>query len=180
MQPRLAAPIGSLVLIVACGMAGSPVPGGTPSPVGSGRPTASPVPSAPAVGGSPAQIEIEVIGGEYEGSYRAEGVNACRSEPAQNTFTVSYTDESASTDFAALHVVLRDATQAREDASSNFLAEIGLDGAANITSFTVDPTAGLGEGDAFLDITDFDATVELSAIAADDSLIDLTVICDLT
>ena len=56
--------------------------------------------------------------------------------------------------------------------------EVGLDGAANITSFTLDPTGGFGEGDALLDVTDTDATLDLSATAADESLVEMTVICE--
>ena len=177
----LATCVASLAVVAACGMSSQPAPGTTPSPISTGEPSASApgtLPTDPPAGGSTAEIELEVIGGEYEGSYRAEAPGACVSEPAANTFTVSYADESASTDFAALHLALRDATEAQEDVSSDFLLEIGLEGAANVISYTLDPTAGMGEGDAFLDITDFDATLDLSTIAADDSIIDLTVICE--
>jgi hypothetical protein len=144
-----------------------PFPQETPSPIGTGN-----------ASGAQAQIDLEILGGEYEGTYSAVATNACVNDTAQDTFSVNYADDFASEDFVALHLVLRNATQAQEDSSADFKVDIGLDGAANITSFTLDPTAGFGEGDAFLDVTDTDATLDLSATAADESLVELTVICE--
>jgi hypothetical protein len=163
---RVSALAASFVLVAACATS-SPNPDATPSPVRTGDASAA-----------QAQIDIEILGGEYEGTYSAVATNACVKDAAQNTFTVNYADELASDDFVALHLVLRNATQAQEDSSTDFKVDLGLDGAANITSFTLDPTAGFGEGDAFLDVTDSDATLDLSATATDESLVEMTVVCE--
>ena len=163
-------------------MSYTPVPGATPSPISTGRPTASPGPTfslAPQPTGPSAEIEVLVSGGDFDGSYRAVTAGACVSEPAQNTFTVSYASDVAADGFVALRLVLRDAALAQEDASSEFLVEMSLGGPGGGVSYALDPAQDEGEGDAFLDITDHDATVDLSVIAPDETIIDLTVICEL-
>lgn len=98
--------------------------------------------------------------------------------PAQNTFAVSYANDFAADGFVALELLLRDAALAQEDASNNFLLEMSLNGAGGGVSYTLDPSDGEGEGDAYLDITDGEATLDLSVITPE-AIIDLTVICDL-
>ena len=163
-------------------MSYSPVPGVTPSPISTGQPTATPQPTlslGPLPTGPTAEIEILVTGGDFDGSYRAVAANGCDSQAGQNTFAVRYANDFAADDFIALDLVLRNATQAQEDASSDFSLELGLGGAGGGVSYSLDPAAGNGEGDAFLDISPSDATLDLSMIAPDQTIIDLTVICDL-
>jgi hypothetical protein len=175
----------SLALISACGMSYSPAPDATPSPISTGSPntpaptsTALPTP-APLPTGPTAEIEVLVTGGEFDGSYRAVAANACESSPAQNTFTVTYADDSAPDRFVALQLVLRDAAQAQADASSAFSLELSLNGANGGVSYALDPGAGQGEGDAFLDVSLSDATLDLSVVTPDEAIIDLTVLCEL-
>lgn len=180
-----AAAAASLTLIIACGMSYTPAPVATPSPISTG-PTSPPGPTitAPATPppvptGPSAEIDVLVTGGEFDGSYRAVAANGCKSEPAQNTFTVTYADDFAPDRFVALLLVLRDAAQAREDASSAFSLELSLNGAGGGVSFALDPGAGQGAGDAFLDVSLSDATLDLSVVSPDEAIIDLTVLCDL-
>jgi hypothetical protein len=171
---RLATFVVSLATLVGCGAAYQPNSGGlTPSPISTGQPTASTQPIGPA-----AEIEIMVSGGEFDGSYRAEATNVCESTPTENTFSVSYANESAADGFVALELLLRDAALAQEDASNDFLLVLSLNGVGIGASYTLDPADGEGEGDAFLDITDGEATLDLSVITPE-AIIDLTVICDL-
>ena len=79
--------------------------------------------------GPTAEIEILVTGGDFDGSYRAVAINGYASQAAQNTFTVSYANDFAADDFIALELVLRNATQAQDDATTDFSLEIGLGGA---------------------------------------------------
>lgn len=162
-----------------------PAPNATPSPVSTGPtsppsqthsvpPTMPPLPTGPV-----AEIDVLVTGGDFEGSYRAVAANACESDPAGNTFTVAYANDFAPDDFIALDLLLRNAVQAQQDSSSDFVLEISLNGAGGGVSYTLDPADGDGEGDAFLDVSPFDATLDLSATAPTGTLIDLTVICDL-
>lgn len=182
---RLTALVASLALMSACGMSYPTAPDATPSPISTGpasppdqipsaAPTMPPLPSGPL-----AEIDVLVTGGEFEGSYRAVAANACESKVARNTFTVVYSNDFAADDFVALHLVLRNAAQAQQDVSSNFLLELSLDGPGGGVSYTFDPTDDEGEGDAYLDVAPSDATLDLSATAPDGTLIDLTVICDL-
>ena len=46
-------------------------------------------------------------------------------------------------------------------------------------SYSLDPAEANGEGEAFLDVSDSDATIDLSLITPDETIIDLTVICEL-
>jgi hypothetical protein len=183
----IAAFAASLAVVSACGMYppddGSTNRPATPSPINTGG-QPSTIPSAnlsptPAAGGQSAEIEIQITGGDHDGSYRAVAPDACVSTPEQNTYTVIYADDFAQGGFVALNLVLRDAALAQADASSNFLAEISLDGPGGGISVTLDPSADKGEGDAFLDVSPVDATIDMSVIAPDGALIDLTVICDL-
>lgn len=180
---RIAAAAACVVLITAC-VSYPPAPDATPSPISTG-PTSQPsaAPSAPPTvpplpDGPSAEIDVLVTGGEFDGSYRAVAANACESKAARNTFTVAYANDFAADSFIALDLVLRDAALAQEDASSDFLLELSLNGAGGGVSYTLDP-ADEGEGDAFLDVTPSEATLDLSATAPDGTLIDLTVICDL-
>jgi hypothetical protein len=174
--------LASLALICACGVA--PAPDATPSPVSTGPSSPpGPTPSAsrtepPPSTGPAAEIDLLVSGGEFDGSYLAVAANGCASSPGDNAFTVVYSNESAADGFVALHLVLRDATQAQEDSSNDFLLELSLTGAGVGPSYTIDPADGEGEGDAFLDITDEEATLDLSVITPE-AIIDLTVICEL-
>lgn len=126
-----------------------------------------------------AEIDVLVTGGEFDGSYRAVAANACESKVARNTFTVVYANDFAADDFIALDLVLRNAAQAQQDVSSNFLLELSLNGPGGGVSFTLDPADDEGEGDAYLDVSPSDATLDLSATAPDGTVIDLTVICEL-
>jgi hypothetical protein len=178
---RLIALAACVVAIAACGTSSGPVPNVTPSPISTGRPTDGPGPTA-TVESSPtalsAEIEVLVIGGDFEGAYRAVAAEACMSAPAQNTFAVAYASAEAADGFVALDLVLRDAAQAQEDATSAYSLQLSLDGADGGVSYSLDPAAGNGEGDAFLDVSPTDATLDLSVTAPDESIIDLTVICD--
>jgi hypothetical protein len=136
--------------------------------------TFAPVPTGPS-----AEIEVLVTGGDFDGSYRSVAANACATKPAENTFAVTYANDFAADGFVALDLELRDATQAEQDASSAFSLELSLDGAGGGVSYSLDPAAGNGEGEAFLDVSPSDATLDLSVTAPDDTIIDLTVICDL-
>lgn len=177
--------VASLALIAACAMSYPTTPNVTPSPISTG-PTTPPdqTPSAPPTmpplpSGPLAEIDVLVTGGEFEGSYRAVAANACESKAARNTFTVVYTNDFAADDFIALDLVLRNAAQAQQDVSGDFLLELSLNGPGGGVSYTVDPADDEGEGDAFLDVSPSDATLDLSATAPDGTLIDLTVICEL-
>jgi hypothetical protein len=129
--------------------------------------------------GPSAEIEVLVTGGAFDGSYRAVAADGCASDPAFNRFSVAYANDFAADDFVALDLVLWDAAQAQDDATSDFLLAISLNGAGGGVSYTLDPADEVGEGDAFLDVTSSDATLDLSAEAPDGTLIDLTVICEL-
>ncbi|HUP83746.1 MAG TPA: hypothetical protein VM284_06120 [Candidatus Limnocylindria bacterium] len=155
------------------------MPGATPSPISTSRPSSAPTGTPePGSSGSSAEIDIDLTGGDYEGSYRATAANGCLNEPAQNAFTVTYADDSPQKQFVALQLSLRDASAAHDDESSDYRLDLSLNGAGGGVSYTLDPAAGQGEGGAFLDVSEFDATVELSATAPDGAHIDLTVICD--
>lgn len=133
-----------------------------------------PLPSGPL-----AEIDVLVTGGEFEGSYRAVAANACQSAPEFNSFTVAYGNDFAPDGFIAFDLVLRNVAQAQEDVSSDFLLELSLNGPGGGVSYALDPADHEGEGDAFLDLSLSDATLDLSATAPDGTLIDLTVICEL-
>jgi hypothetical protein len=169
---RLATCVALLALLNACGSS-APGPDATPSPINTG-PATSTQPSGPL-----AEIDLLVSGGEFDGSYRAVAANACASNPGDNSFSVRYADDFAADGFVALELLLRDAALAQEDASNDFLLELSLDGAGVGPSYTLDPADGEGEGDAFLDITDGEATLDLSVITPD-AVIELTVICGLS
>lgn len=182
MLPRLAAFVVSLTMVIACGLSSQPAPAATPSPNSTGGPTAgasTAATPAPAPSGPQAEIEIQVTGGDHDGSYRAVAQDACVNEPAANTFSVTYADDFAPGGFVALNLVLRDATLAQQDSSNDFRALISLEGAAGGVSYTLDPLDHKGEGDAFLDVSPIDATLDMSVTATDGAIIDLTVICDL-
>ena len=179
---QLATFVASLVAIAACGTTFVPAPNVTPSPIYTGQPSATPAPTTslgPLPTGPAAEIEVLVTGGEFDGSYRAVAINGCANDPAQNSFAVSYANDFAADDFVALELVLRNATQAQEDATSDFSLDIGLGGAGGGISYSLDPAEANGEGEAFLDVTDSDATIDLSVITPDETIIDLTVICEL-
>lgn len=183
---RLATCVALLALMSACAVSNTPAPQATPSPISSGPtsapdqtaslpPTIPPLPSGPV-----AEIDVLVSGGgDFDGSYRAVAANACASDPARNTFTVAYANDFAADNFIALDLVLRNATQAQQDSSIDFVLEISLNGAGGGVSYTLDPADDQGAGDAFLDVSPSDATLDLSATAPDGTLIDLTVICEL-
>lgn len=182
---RSATLVATLALTVACGTSYAPAPDATPSPISTGPtsppgktasvpPTMPPLPSGPL-----AEIEVLVTGGEFDGSYRAVAANACASKVARNTFTVAYANDLAADDFVALHLVLRNAAQAQNDVSSDFLLELSLNGPGGGVSYGLDPADDQAEGDAFLDVSPTDATLDLSATAPDGTLIDLTVTCSL-
>lgn len=180
---RLVTFVASLAVISACGMTYSPTPGSTPSPISTGRPTDSPGPTAtlaPLPTGPSAEIDVLVTGGEFDGSYRAVAANACQSAPEFNTFAVVYANDFAADGFIALDLVLRNSAQAQEDVSGDFMLELSLNGAGGGVSYTLDPADDEGEGEAFLDLSLSDATLDLSATAPDGTLIDLTVICELS
>ena len=180
MFTRLIALSACAVAIAGCGTSSGPVADVTPSPISTGRPTDSPasIGTLAPPSGSSAEIEILVVGGDFDGAYRAVAADACDSEPAQNTFAVFYADASAADSCVALSLVLRNAAEAQEDATSAYSLELSLDGADGGVSYSLDPAAGNGEGDAFLDVSPTDATLDLSVTAPDESIIDLTVICD--
>jgi hypothetical protein len=182
---RIAAAAACLALIAACATSYPTAPGATPSPI-STRPTSPPaetpseLPTVPPFPTGPsAEIEVLVSGGDFDGSYRAVAAGACESKPTLNTFTVAYANDFAADGFTVLNLVLRDAALAQSDASPDFLAEIGLAGAGGGVTYSLDPADGRGEGEAYLDVSPFDATLDLSAAAPDGTLIDLTVICEL-
>src|SRR5688572_8253995 len=181
---RLAMFVALLALLSACSIS-TPAPDATPSPIGTSPtsppdqtasvpPTFPPLPSGPL-----AEIDVLVTGGDFDGSYRAVAANACDSDAARNAFTVAYANDFAVDDFVALDLVLRNAAQAQEDATSDFLLELSLSGPGGGVSYTLDPAADQGEGEAFLDVSPSDATLDLSVTAPDGTNIDLTVICDL-
>jgi hypothetical protein len=185
MYLRIAAAAACLALVAACGTSFPTARDATPSPISTsptsppgGTPSQPPTP-APFPTGPSAEIEVLVTGGEFDGSYRAVAANGCVSAPEFNSFSVAYANDFAADDFIALDLVLRDATQAQEDASSDFLLAISLDGPGGGVSYTLDPADDKGEGDAFLDVSTIDATVDLSAEAPDGTLVELTVICEL-
>jgi hypothetical protein len=182
---RIAASAVWLVLIAGCGLSYPPAPHATPSPISTaptGQPsqTSSVLPTpAPLPTGPSAEIEVIVTGGDFDGSYRGVASDGCASEPEFNTFTVAYANDFAADDFIALDLVLRDAAQATEDASSDFLLQLSLSGADGGVSYTLDPVEGEGEGEAFLDVSSVDATLDLSITAPDGAIIEVTVICEL-
>lgn len=188
-RPLVALAVLVFAIAGACASAYPTAPQATPSPISSpglltpapASPTpalTSPPPSASSTPTGPsAEIEIDISGGPYAGSYRAVAQPGCDSKPAQNRFTVTYADDLAPTGFVALHLVLRDAALALQDESDNFLAEISLSGAGEGISYTIDPLNGAGSGSAFLETSPFDATLDLSADAPDGALVDLSVMC---
>ncbi len=182
---RLATFVASVALISACAIAYPTVPNATPSPISTGptRPpgqSPSAPPTAPSLATrSSAEIDVQVTGGDFDGAYRAVAADACQSMPARNMFTVAYANDFAADGFIALDLVLRNAAQAQQDASSEFVLELSLNGAGGGVSYALDPANGEGEGDMLLDVSPSDATLDLSATAPDGTLIDLTVICDL-
>ncbi|MEP7377963.1 MAG: hypothetical protein ABI725_00215 [Chloroflexota bacterium] len=180
--------IGVAIAAVACN-GGYVPPQATPSPIHSGGPTTSAQPSAtstqpsandaPQPTGPSAEIEIVITGGPHDGSYRAVAPGACRSQPEQNRFSVNYASNAAPDGFVALDLVLRDAAVAIDDASDDFEAKISLGGPNGGVSYTIDPGSGEGDGNAFLDLSDLDATLDLEADARDGAQIAVTVICQL-
>ena len=167
---RLAAAVGVIVLLTGCGTGAFLTPTSS-----AGAPT--PTSSAPARGPS-AEIELDISGGPHSGSYRAVSPQGCDSKPAQNRFTVDYADDSAATDFVALHLVLRDAATAVEDESDDFVAEISLGGPGAGITYAIDPPGGMGSGTALLETSPLDAALDLRAQSPDGAEIDLTVLCE--
>lgn len=182
MLSRIAAIAVCLVIVTACGTTFAPAPNVTPSPIATGQPTPTAVPTVtfgPVPTGPSAEIEVLVTGGDFDGSYRAVAADGCDSRPTKNTFRVSYANDFAADGFVALDLELRDAAQAEQDASGAFSLEISLGGPSAGVSYTLDPADDNGQGDAFLDVSPSDATLDLSVTAPDNTIIDLTVICDL-
>jgi len=192
---RIAAAAACLALIAACATSHPTAPGATPSPISTSPTGTSPTGTSPTTPpaetpselptvppfptGPSAEIEVLVSGGDFDGSYRAVAAGACESKPALDTFTVAYANDFAADGFTVLNLVLRNAALAQSDASPDFLADIGLAGAGGGVTYSLDPVDGRGEGEAYLDVSPFDATLDLSAAAPDGTLIDLTVICEL-
>jgi hypothetical protein len=162
---RLALAAALIALLSGCGTS-APTPRVSPTPAS----TASP-------GGPSAEIEIDISGGLHSGSYLAVSPDGCDSQPAQNSFTVTYANDLAGDGFVALHLVLRDAALAQDDESNDFEAQISLGGAGAGTSYTIDPVNGAGSGTALLEITPFDATLDLTAVTPDGAQLELTVVC---
>ncbi len=182
----------ALALAGGCAIAYPTAPDATPSPIssagpgtpgptsGSGQPGTggSPAPAvSPSPGGWSAEIEIDITGGSHEGSYRAVAPGGCDSKPAQNKFIVTYADDLAADRFVALHLVLSDVALAQQDESDSFVAEISLGGAGGGISYTIDPLNGAGSGTVLIDVSPFDATLDLSADAPDGAQVELSVIC---
>lgn len=182
----------TLALVGGCAIAYPTAPEATPSPISSARPGTpgptsgsgqpgtggSPTPAvSPSPGGWSAEIEIDITGGSHEGAYRAVAPGGCDSKPAQNKFTVTYADDLAADRFVALHLVLNDAALAQQDESDSFVAAISVGGAGAGITYTIDPVNGEGSGMALLDVSPFDAMLDLSAGAPDGAQVELTVIC---
>jgi hypothetical protein len=157
-------------------------PHATPSPISTGGPTTSAQPDttdAPQPNGPAAEIEIDITDGPHDGSYRAVGPAACRYAPDQNRFSVSYANNGAAGGFVALDLVLRDAAVAIDDSSDDFEAQISVGGPNGGVSYTIDPRGGEGDGNAFLEVSDQDATLDLEVDTRDGAQIVVTVICEL-
>lgn len=177
---RYIALIGVVIGAVACNGYFVP-PRATPSPVNTGGPTASAQPTAtdaPQPTGPSAEIEIDISDGPHDGAYRAVAPGACRYQSEQNAFSVNYANNGASDGFVALDLVLRDAAVAIDDSSDDFEAKISVGGPNGGVSYTIDPRSGEGDGNAFLDVSAQNATLDLEVDARDGATIDLTVVCE--
>jgi hypothetical protein len=174
------------IAAVACNGYYSP-PHATPSPINTGGPTTSAQPSgtepgatqAPQPTGPSAEIEIDITDGPHDGSYRAVAPGACRYQPQQNSFSVNYSNNAAPGGFVALDLVLRDAAVAIDDSSDDFDAKISVGGPNGGVSYTIDPRSGEGDGNAFLDVSDQHATLDVEVDARDGAQIVLIVTCGL-
>lgn len=139
-----------------------------------------PAPTATAQASGPsAQIELQITDGPYDGSYRAVAIGACRNEPDQNRFSVKYSDNGAPDGFVALDLVLNDVTTAQDDSSADFSADISVGGANGGVSYSVAPGSGQGDGAALIEMSPTTVTLEVEMDASDQSMIELTVLCDL-
>jgi hypothetical protein len=179
---RLIAVVALALLAAACQPAFPVASGATPSPIGPGQ-SGAPTPGAtatPGPSGPSAEIDLDITGGPHNGSYRGVASNACANDEAHNKFTVNYTDNSAADGFIALDLVLNDAAEANADQSNDFVAHLSLEGAGAGISYTLDPKNSQGkDGEAYLDTSTPDATVDVEVDTADGASISLTVLCSL-
>ncbi|MDL2335971.1 MAG: hypothetical protein QFC55_08070, partial [Chloroflexota bacterium] len=147
---------------------GGPTTSAQPSPTGAPQPT-----------GPSAEMEIDITDGPHDGSYRAVAPGACRYQPEQNRFSVNYANNGAPDGFVALDLVLRDAALAIDDSSDDFEAKISVGGPSGGVTYTINPRSGEGDGNAFLEVSDQNATLDLEVDARDGAQIVVTVICGL-
>lgn len=150
---------------------------GTPGPTApstSGAPitTSEPIPT---LGEATAEIELTILGGPAEGSYRAVVHGTSCIQPSSDEFVANYADNTAADGFTALDLNVRDAPAAIDDVTSDFLLGLTVAG----TTYSVDPAAGQGDGEVLLEIDPFArATLDLSATAQDGTEFELSLLCD--
>lgn len=148
---------------------------GTPTPNGAtATPGEAPSPT-PDLGPVTAEIELTLIGGPSDGSYRAVVHGpACSQPESDGPFTVRYADADAAGGFNALDLEVRDIAAALDDATEDFTLSMALDGA----TYTLDPQAGLGDGVALLELDESGgATLDVSGTDDDGVEIEASILC---
>jgi hypothetical protein len=141
---------------------------GTPAPIATPGPTTT-------LGAATAEIELTITGGPAEGSYRAVVNGPSCSQPSPDAFVADYANSTAVDGFTALELNVRDAAAAIDDQTDDFALSLTVAG----TTLRVDPKASEGDGEALLEIDQLaNATLDLSATAADGSDIEISLLCD--
>jgi len=93
---------------------------------------------------------------------------------------VSYADSTAPDGFVALELVLSDVATAKEDESDDFVVNLSVGGANGGVTYSINPRSGDGDGNAFIDMSPFDATLDVEMDARDGASIEITVLCGLS
>ena len=177
---RNLAAVAGAVALVACGAAQQSQPvtitllPGSPPPIASAPPITTIQPTAP-LGEATAEIELTITGGLADGSYRAVVNGTSCIQPSADQVVANYADPGAADGFTRLDLDVRDAAEAIDAETDDFLLNLTVSG----ISYTIDPSAGEGDGSALLEIDPFDnATLDLSATATDGAEIELSLLCE--